>query len=278
MLEGKKIRDQITIKKMYSLFEASRDGSYIFGGEFHDFWECVYVEKGSISVSADDRVYNLNSGGIIFHKPMELHKYRVTSEKGAKIFIFSFTMEGPLSSFFCDKVFSLTENQKGIIRMLLDYMNEHRTTTNDNKGNEKNFMLTFEKVPTYAQMVASYIQTLMLSFVEGSTEIIATLSQKSMIFSEAVRYMLDNVESNLSVYEIAKHSNISVSGIKRVFEKYAGMSVHKYFLILKLNSATDLLEEGYSVGEVALKLGFCSQAYFSKAYKREFGISPSFVK
>ena len=55
---------------MYSLFETHYNGRYVFPGETHNFWECLYVQKGEVCVSADERVYNLTDGEIIFHKPL----------------------------------------------------------------------------------------------------------------------------------------------------------------------------------------------------------------
>jgi AraC-like DNA-binding protein len=53
------------------------------------------------------------------------------------------------------------------------------------------------------------------------------------------------------------------------------MSVHKYFLTLKIKTATVLLKGGMSVSEVSDTLGFSSQGYFSATYKRETGNNPS---
>ena len=66
--------------------------------------------------------------------------------------------------------------------------------------------------------------------------------------------------------------------LKRVFSKFAGMSVHKYFLNLKLNAALKLLQSGKTVTEVTETLNFSSQSYFSSAFKRETGKLPSEFK
>ena len=66
-----------------------------------------------------------------------------------------------------------------------------------------------------------------------------------------------------------------VSTLERIFDKYAGISVHKYLLKLKINVAKKLLQDGGQVSVVAENLGFASQSYFSKAFKRETGFTPS---
>ena len=87
--------------------------------------------------------------------------------------------------------------------------------------------------------------------------------------------MNTRISQTLSVDELADELNMSISSLKRLFDKYAGMSVHKYFLTLKIKMATVFLKEGMSVNEVSDALGFSSQGYFSATYKRETGNNPS---
>ena len=76
MYKPYKINQLINITEMYSFFERQFGKDYSFPGESHNFWECMYVEDGSVCVSGDERVYSLKSGEIIFHKPMEFHKFQ----------------------------------------------------------------------------------------------------------------------------------------------------------------------------------------------------------
>ena len=107
---------------------------------------------------------------------------------------------------------------------------------------------------------------------------ITPMELRSKTFKKAVHYMNKNVYKNLTVTDIAKYCTSSSSTIKRIFDKYAGIPVHQYFLKLKMQKATMLLKNGASVSNTAEILNFCSQAYFSKAYKREMGFSPSELK
>ena len=88
------IQEQIHISDMYTLFQLHYDNDYAFFGETHNFWECLYVIKGRVCVSANERIYYLENGEIIFHKPMELHKFTIESPEGADLLIFSYSAEG----------------------------------------------------------------------------------------------------------------------------------------------------------------------------------------
>ena len=116
------IKEQIHITHMYSLFKVHYNNEFAFQGESHNFWECLYVLDGEVCVSADERVYNLLRGEIIFHKPLEYHKFIVNGSNGADLLIFSFSAEGPLTSWLRDKVFHLSNNQNAVIKSLLSYM------------------------------------------------------------------------------------------------------------------------------------------------------------
>jgi len=272
------ITEQIWIKEMFSLFKTHFENTYEFQGEAHDFWECLYVISGSLCVSADERVYDLKAGDIIFHKPLEFHKFYITSEAGTEIFVFSFSMEGALADFFSNKVFRLSAMQKDIIARIIDYVEEKQEVAEFYESTYNSILEMLEKYPIYLQNVVLQICRFMLCLIEESCIEKASASPDAVIFRKAVGYMNDSIYDNASVDSIAQHCNISVSGLKRIFAKFAGIGIHKYFLLLKLKEARKMLYRGDTVSNVANALGFSSQAYFSKTYKREMGVSPSVVK
>ena len=100
----------------------------------------------------------------------------------------------------------------------------------------------------------------------------------AVTFRRAISYLNSNIHRQPSVPELARFCNVSESGIKRIFDKYAGIGIHKYLLKLKVKTAAELLQKGESVSSVAEKLGFNSQSYFSRAFRRETGLMPSSLK
>lgn len=269
------VKEQIRITEFYTMFKKDFDKAFIFPGETHNFWECVYVISGSICVSADERVYNMKAGEIIFHKPYEFHKFYITGEKNAELFIFSYSSKGTVCDYFRDKVFYLSENQQRIIKNLINYMDKSKNNPKDN--GENMYLLPFKTVPTYSQTVVTQIYSLFFSLLGNSEDIPALTTQESVIFGEAISYMNSRLYENPSVEEISKNVGISQAGLKRIFKKYAGVGVHKYFLKLKLKLAVKLIESGTSVTDTAEKLGFSSQGYLTKAFQREMGILPSSI-
>ncbi|MBE7051633.1 MAG: helix-turn-helix domain-containing protein [Ruminococcaceae bacterium] len=270
-----KIEEQICISEMYSFFKSQYDKTYYYAGEMHPFWECVYVVEGSICAVADDRMYNLSGGELIFHKPLEMHKFHVTTDETATIVVFSFSAEGKLCKKLNDKVFVLSEKQKSILLELINFADEKWDGTCSDETMIDMYLARFKKDVNYSQTVVSYLYRLMLSLVDEAKESPASTSPDSIVFSKAVDYMNQYICRNPKLEDIARHSGVSTAGLKRIFSGYTGLGVHRFFLKLKLKYAAQMLSCGQSVTEVADKLGFSSQAYFSKAFKRETNVSPS---
>ena len=206
-----------------------------------------------------------------------MHKFYIDNPAGATLLTFSFTASGALCEFLQDKVFGLTSEQQSIILSMLNFISQ-----NSKKYNYPNILerclVPSENNPLYLQSLSLYITQLILSLAYNPNESSVSNHPDAKLFRKAVHFMNKNIYNNLSVEDIAKYCNTSVSSIKRIFDKFAGIPVHQYFLKLKIQKATMLLKKGISVSDVAEKLSFCSQAYFSKAYKRETGHSPSELK
>lgn len=280
-----KIEEQFHISEMISMFKQTLPSGNTFKGEFHDFWECFYVISGEACVTENNHIYNLKARDIIFHKPLSLHKFTITGNEDTTVLIFAFILSGNMESFFRDKVLHLNHYQKNIITQMLEYIQiceteysfDNPITTASNEV-VYDYLTRFSEIPTYLQTITTYLYQLFLSLATDSKRTLSASSKEAEIFSNTVSFMKENLCETLSVSKIAQHNTISEAALKRIFCKYTGIGIHKYFLILKLNYATKLLENGHSVNEVTEKLGFNNQSYFSRAYKREFGISPSSVK
>ena len=301
------VKPQIQLPAFYSLFEVHYDRGYEFPGESHNFWECLYVKEGEVCVSGDERVYDLGRGSIIFHKPLELHKFIVTGERGADLFIFSFSAEGPLTGWLSEKVFALTQFQQELLWKLYALARQSAGTggdtgsggaaraghntgtggaagsgggvrTSGKAGGYYRYLEPFDRLPAYSQTVASFLELFMLSLAETGSVSSVSSDPEAILFSRAVNYLNSNIHRQPSVPETARFCGVSESGLKRLFDKYAGISVHKYLLKLKIKAAVQLLESGQTVSRTAQELGFNTQSYFSKAFKRETGLSPSQVQ
>lgn len=80
---------------------------------------------------------------------------------------------------------------------------------------------------------------------------------------------------NLSLQEIADLLKMSPVYVGRIFKKYETISVADYINEVRMLNAIVLLEnDKLQVYEVSEKVGFSSQSYFFKLFKKRFGTTP----
>ncbi|ATA68150.1 hybrid sensor histidine kinase/response regulator [Capnocytophaga cynodegmi] len=75
---------------------------------------------------------------------------------------------------------------------------------------------------------------------------------------------------------VADKMSISPSQLSRKLNQITGFSTSSYILKVKLNKAKKMLHDtSITLGEVADVCGFYDSSYFSRVFKKEFGITPS---
>lgn len=77
--------------------------NFEFKGESHNFWEFLYVDKGTVAVRADDTWTTLYTGDIIFHQPNEFHAIKSIGKDSPNLVVMSFTSSSQAMSFFVNK-------------------------------------------------------------------------------------------------------------------------------------------------------------------------------
>ena len=66
--------------------------------------------------------------------------------------------------------------------------------------------------------------------------------------------------------------------ISYLFNKYLNVRPIDYLIQCRMSAAYRLLNEGLSVKEVSKKVGYNDEFYFSRLFKKSFGITPSKLK
>jgi AraC-like DNA-binding protein len=91
----------------------------------------------------------------------------------------------------------------------------------------------------------------------------------------AILYMREHINENISLGDLSKHYNYSVSRFSNLFRQKTGYAPIDYFLQMKMQKASQLLDfTNQSVKEIAFTLGFDDPYYFSKRFRTIIGISP----
>ena len=93
----------------------------------------------------------------------------------------------------------------------------------------------------------------------------------------ATDYIEDNYTTNdISCIFLANLCNVTPTHLARLFKKIYNTTPKEYMIRLRMKRAEEyLIYSAYSVTEISSLLGYSDPAYFSAAFKRIYGVSPS---
>jgi AraC family transcriptional regulator len=87
------------------------------------------------------------------------------------------------------------------------------------------------------------------------------------------------LEGDLSIAHLASVACLSPFHFARAFKMSTGMSPHQYVSARRLERAKDLImAAAMPLSQIALSLGFSSQANFNRAFKTATGMAPTAYK
>lgn len=88
-------------------------------------------------------------------------------------------------------------------------------------------------------------------------------------------YIENNLKSDIAVQELAYSAGFSLFHYYRLFQKFVGIPVQQYIIRRRLLNAIFEIGSGRKMIDTAYDYGFDSYAGFYKAFRREFGCSPT---
>ncbi|RTR29127.1 AraC family transcriptional regulator [Robertmurraya yapensis] len=99
------------------------------------------------------------------------------------------------------------------------------------------------------------------------------------VIENALHYIEDNLQQPLSLDSVANTFNMSKYYFHRLFSAMMGCSLNNYILSRRLNASVTLLQnDTLSLTDIAYQFNFGTQASFTRAFKRKYGITPSSVR
>ena len=101
-------------------------------------------------------------------------------------------------------------------------------------------------------------------------------SDSDAVVAHARAIMQVHVDDPLSCGAVAQQLGLSLRQLERRFKQQLGQTLHSEYMLVRVEKAHQYLQQtSLSVTEVAALTGFSSVEYFSKVYRRVFGVLPS---
>ena len=252
---------------------------YNFPGESHECWEFLYVDRGSVVVTAGTNRYFMKSGELAFHLPGEFHSFQTVGE--ADIIVVSFYCDSEAMHRLEQKVLLLHSKEKDQLKRLVDEAQQvYKHFENDPPYIR---MVKRDSAPWASdQMVKSYLEQFFILIcrrddtVGFSQRAISANrpNQGPVLAQRAKDYLHTHFREHITLDSLASALGVSVSQIKRVFQDQVGRSMVNYLTDLRVGQAKRMIREGnLNFTQVAEQVGYDSIYYFSALFKKRTGMT-----
>ncbi len=115
------------------------------------------------------------------------------------------------------------------------------------------------------------------SFIRSasSSEVSRGNSLRDFYIKEAISFIEQNFQNDISVEDIAAACGLNRSYFGKIFHENMGKSPQDFLISYRMSKATELLRlTDLSIADTGNAVGYPNQLHFSRAFKNVYGISP----
>jgi len=239
--------------------------------------EINYQLEGMQDIKINSNNYTLNEGDLVIIPPGSIHSSEVTdlASSSSTFFVLHFTIDNRQfhniltnsSQIYYPAYSHMVKEARPILYRLME-INETHPTLQTTHLKVQSIMFNLLVVLEEVFLQQKHIVQPNSKKSELATEILSEINKLVENYS-------DHNRKSGNIEKIAKTIGISTSYCSRVFRDVYGISPRDYILFLRAEQAVKiLLNSPLSIEEIALSLGYCDAAEFSKQFKKNKGISP----
>ena len=277
------LRQEFRVEAVVSVHYFEYMNDFNFPGERHDFWEILCVDKGEITVTAQDTEITLRKGQLIFHKPNEFHNVRANGVIAPNLVVMSFCCCSPAMSFFENRIVTVGEAEKNLLASIITearqafssrlddpYLTELKRRQDQGFGSE--------------QMIGLYLEHLLIQLyrryntLAPGPQVHRENPQKKdgETYQRILEYLDANITRQLTIEKICHDNLTGRSQLQKLFQSRNGCGIIDYFSRLKIKAAKQLIrEQQMNFTQIADALGYTSIHYFSRQFKKITGMTPT---
>lgn len=248
----------------------------------HDFYEVYFLLNGDVSYWVEGQTYRLEPGDFLLINPTTLH--RPVFDENNKVYerIVLWINKEYLESFISDE----DSLGKCFEKISADKTNLIRASSSASQAELTSYLAKLVR-EYYGNDFANnlYANSIFIQFMVELNRIVLNSNreseegdQSSTLISGVLEYISKHFDEDLSLEKLSAHFFVSKYYLSHEFKKSVGTGVYRYIMLKRLSVAKQLLYDSVPANEVCFKCGFRDYTNFFRAFKAEYGISPSELK
>lgn len=245
----------------------------------HCFFELVYVLKGRTLHTFENKRIIIHEGDYFLIDINRTHSYAAVS--GDEDFSIINCMFLPQ---FLDRVLVHTHQFHDLINNYLIHFNydsfSSEPTQNIYHDTDKTVMFLMQQMLSeydehnkeYVEVIRSYLSAAIIHLVRNESK---NRDDGRDITQYIKEYVANNYSQPITLSDICRNINFSLSNISIIFTKNAGMTFREYLQNVRMKKASEMLEKtDKTIAEIAYLVGYSDPAFFYRLFKKTMNITP----
>jgi AraC-like DNA-binding protein/mannose-6-phosphate isomerase-like protein (cupin superfamily) len=235
----------------------------------HPHWELIYISSGAGFLQRGSVERPCAAGDILLVKPGERHQFRTAGEVPFDQlyvgFSFDFAAQDSQSAPGCLPEGPLTDLIRAELRENLDALKAVRAGQFP------------DSVRGRLLAIIGRVIGLLAANGDKAHEVPRRHAESMVLMAR--EFLQANLKGKLEVPELARRFCLSPQYFGELFKKDTGLTVKEYQRHCRMDKAMAMLRESaLSVTEIAESVGLEDLAYFSRLFKKTYGIAPRSVR
>ncbi len=271
----KKKTENITVHRRYT--DKQHKHSHVV--HMNDDYELYMLLQGEASISIDGKMYSVKPYDILMITSKELHRVFV-NEKYAYERIYIYFSE----EYFCQfsnkeyNMLSVFDDRAGGVgnKIPSDIVKKYKL----DEDLMQIYELSKSDMPERNVLMTSVFLKMLVDLNHAHSECEISMSDEEDTpnynekINEIIRYISENLNSKVTLDELAKKFYLSKYYLCHEFKRVTGFSVFDYIRYKKMLDVKRRLQAGQPINEVWCELGYEDYSNFYRNFKKATGISP----
>jgi len=247
----------------------------------HDFIEIVFITKGKGIQVISGKEYEVSEGDIFILQGFQNHYFK----DAGKAEIINVMFDPVKSSSLLSPDIKIIDGYSALFILEPRYRNRIHFKNMLHLGKvdlaKAEYILNSmiheikAKTPGYELFLKNKLEEIIIFLSRKYSEISIPKAKSLIRIGKAIDFIESNFRQNIYIQQLAELSFMSVRNFQRIFKDATGHSPNDYLLEQRINHASKLLTDTESaIYDISDQVGITDWFYFSKAFKRKFGVSP----
>lgn len=232
-----------------------------------NWFELTVATAGRCEVVTNGQAHPLGAGEIYLSFPCDIHEIRASETEKFEYDFFSFYADDG-------------ERQAPLEQIVRNYRSPEKRTFRDDKISSLiGYALSeFSADKADSKEVLSSLFDLIVSYLIRDFSRIpqetADISDAKILCLQLMNYIDTHIYSLSTLESVAEPFGYNYNYLSSLFSRTTGNNLSQYYRMRRGETAKTLLDGNKKIGEIAEMLRYSSPFSFSKAFKKQFGISP----